>query len=279
MTTTGRCSGQWGRLRSAALGLALALGACTSSATPSSTSTDNATTTALSEATQTATTASGQLACTPDDAQISACDGKAANDACTLALRDGSDVAGTCLTTIDGTTLGCAPNPPAPPAAAVTACDGKAAGDTCTLTDDHGGNGSGSAETSTGVCAVARDGTTVACRHTFTPPQAAIDACTSKASGDACTLTGRSGATLTGTCGLGPHGTSTVLACDPGGHFPDATAACAGLAAGAACSLAAGREHSDGTCAANSSGTVVCMIECHTMGGPFDCDGAHHGPH
>lgn len=264
-------TGHWGRLRSAAVGFTLALAACTT-ASPTSTSTDNATTTALSEATQTATTTSGQLACTPDDAQISACDGKAANDACTLALRDGSDVAGTCLTTIDGTTLGCAPNPPAPPAAAVTACDSKAAGDACTLADHDG-------STDTGVCAVARDGTTVACRHTFTPPQPAIDACTSKASGDTCTLTGRSGATLTGTCGLGPHGTSTVLACDPGGHFPDAAAACTGLAAGAACSLSSGREHSDGTCAADTSGTVVCMIECHTMGGPFDCDGAHHGPH
>jgi hypothetical protein len=110
---------------------------------------------------------------------------------------------------------------------------------------------------------VARDGTTLACAHAFTPPQAAIDACASKASGDACTLTGRSGASLDGTCGNGPHGTSSVLACGPAGHFPDAATACAGLAAGAACSLSAGHEHSDGTCTADSTGAVLCAVACH----------------
>jgi len=268
ITITTKYGAGWSRLAGA--GLALAFAACTTSG-DSTTSTTAVTTTALASAMQTATTSAGQLACSPDDAQIAACSGKVANDACTLALLDGSAVDGTCLTTIDGATVACAPNPPAPPADAVTACDGKSAGDACTREDDHRG------DTDSGLCAVARDGTTLACARTFTPPQGAIDACASKVSGDACTLTGRSGQSLNGICGNGPHGTSTVLACGPTGHFPDAAAACAGLAAGATCSLSAGHEHSDGTCTADSTGAVLCTVACHTMGGPFDCDGAHHG--
>jgi len=94
----------------------------------------------------------------------------------------------------------------------------------CTLADAD-------ADEDAGVCAIAHDGTTLACARTFTPPQPAIAACASKTSGDACMLTGHEDHGFTGTCSAGPNGSASVLACRPAGHFPDAAAACANLAA------------------------------------------------
>jgi hypothetical protein len=227
----------------------IALGACTTSGAGATTA-DN---TALTAALVNATSASGTLACAPTTTQVDACSGKAASDSCVLTLNSTS-VAGTCRTSIDGS-IGCAPNPPAPPAAAVSACDGKAQDDACTIADTD-------ADVDAGVCTIARDGTTLACARTFTPPQVAIDACASKASGDACAMTGHEGRSCAGACSTGPAGDSSVLACRPAGKFPDAAAACADLAAGAACTMSAGHEHGSGVCTADTTGAVVCVLPC-----------------
>jgi hypothetical protein len=68
-----------------------------------------------------------------------------------------------------------------------------------------------------------------------------------------------------------------VLACRPSGHFPDAAAACANLAAGAACTMSAGHEHGDGTCTADSAGAVVCVMACRGHEGGRKGDDDDHG--
>src|SRR5207248_2557659 len=89
----------------------------------------------------------GTLSCTPGQTQIDACTGKAAGDACTLTRGDsGVTDAGTCRATLDGKSVACVPNPPAPPQPAVDACTGKASGDACTVAEREG--------SSSGTCAV-----------------------------------------------------------------------------------------------------------------------------
>jgi hypothetical protein len=95
-------------------------------------------------------------------------------------------------------------------------------------------------------------------------------------------MTGHEGHSCTGTCATGAAGGSSVLACRPTGRFPDATAACADLAAGAACTMSAGREHGSGVCTADTTGAVVCVLPCGGHeGGPrgdgHDSDGDRQG--
>lgn len=222
--------------------------------------------------------ATGTLLCAPTQAQIDACAGMAAGATCSLTAPDGTtQIAGTCHETIDGAAVACAPNPPGPPQELVDACTGKAAGDACTVTEEDG-------DTRNGNCVTARDGTTLICGRDFTPPQAAIDACATLAAGDTCTMpAGGDGEhdedgdteTESGICSNGPAGTGP-LACTEADHVnPPATRACAGLAAGAACSIGHDGHGPSGTCVVPAAGgDAVCVPACSDLGGHFG-DGDH----
>jgi hypothetical protein len=236
-------------------------------------SSKSATTSALSAAFASSTDAAGTLLCAPAQAQLDACASKAAGDACELTPPSGTvTVAGTCRTTLDGTAVACSPNPPAPPQELVDACAGSTLGATCQVDEPFG-------ETRPGVCVTARDGTTLVCGRVRTPPQAAIDACTTLAAGDACTMPSRMGSgTIPGICSLGPASTGP-LACSPGRDLlPHGAEACTGLAAGAACTLGH-RHEASGTCVTPADGSaVVCVPACADLGGRFACrDGGHDG--
>ena len=216
-----------------------------------------------------ATDAAGTLLCSPAQAQIDACAGLAAGDACTLTSvpfpGGETTVAGTCRATLDGAPVACAPIPRGPPAELVEACTGKAAGDACAVTAPDG-------EAHAGVCMTAHDGATLVCGRQHVPPQAAIDACAAFVAGDACTMPNRDGTgTVTGVCSLGPASTGP-LACFPAQHLrPNATEACAGLAAGAACSVGRHGEL-NGTCVVPAAGgDALCVPACVDLGGRFRC--------
>jgi hypothetical protein len=239
---------------------------------------------ALSATVATASTASGTLLCAPSDPQIAACSGKAAADVCSLAATDGGSAkAGVCDLTIDGTVLACVPTPPAPQAGLVTACSGLTQGTACTATETDG-------DMIAGECGLAEGGTTLFCTRVRTPSQVSIAACTSKAAGDACSFTGNGteadgGPDVeTGTCSLGSTGTGP-LACEKASDLlPEATAACAGLAAGVSCTLSDHRESVTGTCTTPAAGgAAVCVVACSDLGGSFECagdqGGGNHGRH
>lgn len=247
---------------------ALLVTACGSGSTSNGASSNAAAVSAMAASLSSATDASGTLMCTPSQAQVDACASLAAGAACTLTstAADGTTVTrdGTCRASLDGATVGCAPNPPAPPAALVDACTAKVLGDACTVTEADG-------DTHTGLCVTARDGATLVCGRAHTPPQVAIDACATAAAGDTCTFSGMMGAAHTGVCSLGPAGTGP-LACAPAQAIrPSATAACSGLAAGAACTI--GYRHAlTGTCVVPAAGgDPVCLAACGALGGPFAC--------
>jgi hypothetical protein len=214
-----------------------------------------------------ATSATGTLLCTPSADQTAACAGLFAGDACTLTSPDGATTRpGTCRASLDGSTVACAPNPPAPPQALVDACNGLALGATCTATEPDG-------EIHQGVCVTARDGSTEICGRPHDPPQAAIDACTSLTAGATCAMVGRDGtSTVAGICSLGPAGTG-VLACAPPHELrPSATRACAGLAVGDPCTIGSDRHPVTGACVSpGQSGITVCQVGCSAAGGPFRC--------
>src|ERR1700682_4702565 len=98
-------------------------------------------------------------------------------------------------------------------------------------------------------------GSTLACFHSHSPPQAAIAACSGHAAGDSCTLPGyRDAGTIAGTCSLGPVSTGP-LACRPAHELEgDVTAACFGLVAGSACTLSSRHEHVAGSCVTPADG-------------------------
>jgi hypothetical protein len=240
----------------------------------SSSTTDGAS--ALDATIASATDAAGTLLCSPSQAQVDACAGLVAGDPCTLAnvILPGGEttVAGACRATLDGTTVACAPVPRGPPAELVEACTDKAAGDACEVTAPDG-------ESHTGVCATARDGTTLVCGRQHVPPQAAIDACSTLAAGDACTMPAHDGTgTVTGVCSLGPASTGP-LACAPAQHLrPNATEACAGLEAGAACTVGHHGELSGSCVVPAAGGDAVCLPACADVGGRFRCGpGGHEG--
>lgn len=100
----------------------------------------------------------------PPPGAIAACSGRAAQDACQVALG-GQAEAGTCATLADGT-LACRPSSPppqhGPPPEAVQACAGCAEGEACAVTLDG--------DTLDGVCEGAPGGG-LACRPTdLLPP-------------------------------------------------------------------------------------------------------------
>ncbi len=254
---------------SAALAGALILG-CGGSGTMGANGASSASTsTALSAALASSSASSGTLLCTPAQAQIDACTSKASGATCTLSSTTNgvtTTVDGTCRTTLDGATVACSPNPPAPPQELVAACAAKASGDACTVTEAFG-------DTRSGTCIAARDSSTLVCGRVQTPPQAAIDACTSHAAGDTCTLTGGMGhGTMSGVCSLGPASTGP-LACAPAHDLlPNGQAACTGLAVGAACSIGMGHDAKSGSCVMPAGGTsAVCVPSCADLGGRFQC--------
>ena len=232
-------------------------------------------TSALSSALEASTAASGTLLCAPAPEQVAACASKATGDACELTPPDGAPaVAGTCRSTLDGVAVACAPNPPAPPQELVDACTGKVAGVTCQVTEAFG-------NTRDGVCVTARDGATLVCGRVRVPPQGAIDACASLAAGDTCTMPGLGGmmGAGSGVCSLGPASTGP-LACAPQKDLlPHGEQACAGLAAGAPCTLGRRHEAVSGTCVAPAADSAaVCVVACADLRGRFTCGPAgRHG--
>jgi hypothetical protein len=230
----------------------------------------------LSSAIISAAASTGTLPCTPNDDQAAACSGRAAGDACTLPARGdaGTGPAGTCRATVDGSSVGCVPNPPAPPQGAVDACSGKAAGEACTFTDRHG-------DADDGACLTPPGQSVLACAPVRTPPAEAVTACSGKAAGDACTLPARDDGHTppAGACGLGPAGAGPLACAPPHGLGADAAAACTGLATGAACTMASPHGSATGTCVAPSAGgSDVCLVACGALGpGPGGPHG-HGGP-
>lgn len=223
---------------------------------------------ALSTAYASTAESTGTLLCAPSQAQIEACATLAAGDTCTLTGADGSTtIDGTCRATLDGASVACAPNPPAPPQPLVDACSGKVLGDACSVSEPFGGE-------RTGACVTARDGATLVCGRVHTPPQVAIDACATLAAGDACTMASPRAATetVTGVCSMGPASTGP-LACAPAQELlPRGTQACAGLAAGAACGLGRDGHGASGSCVTPAAGgDAVCVVACADLGGRFDC--------
>jgi len=95
------------------------------------------------------------------------------------------------------------------------------------------------------------------------PPQEAIDACSNRAEGDACSVT-FGDRTIEGTCRRGPNGDGP-LACapkgPPPGPPPEAVQACANLAKGDACKVTLGDRTLEGTCVSGPSGKepLACM--------------------
>jgi hypothetical protein len=102
------------------------------------------------------------------------------------------------------------------------------------------------------------------------PPQEAIDACSGKASGDACSVAFH-GQTLEGTCRNGPDGQG-ALACLPArppGPPPEAKAACDGKSEGATCSVTHGDQTMTGACrrGPDGNGDLVCAPSGPPPGG------------
>lgn len=248
-------------LLASALAVSALLGGCGAGSSAADTS-------ALAAALESSVAASGTLLCSPAEAQLAACTGKVAGDACVLTPPGGApEVAGTCRPTIDGTAVACAPNPPAPPQELVDACSGKAAGVACQVAEPFG-------NARDGVCVTARDGATLVCGRAHVPPQGAIDACATLAAGDACTMPGHmGGGTMAGVCSLGPASTGP-LACAPRKDLlPHGEQACSGLAVGAACTLGRRHEAVTGTCVAPAvDGAAVCVVACGDLRGRFTCE-------
>lgn len=214
------------------------------------------------------THASGTLVCTPGEAQIADCDGLAVGEDCTLVSSDGTKTwPGTCRATVDGATIACAPNPPAPPAELVAACAGLAAGDACESTDKLG-------TTHEGVCVTGKDGATLLCGRKMKPPAEATAACADKAAGDECTVTGTK-KTFTGVCSLGPAGTGTLACTHARDLVSPAEKACAGLEAGAECTLGKKGSLLAGNCVVPASGdAALCVLPCVNVSGRFDYEGS-----
>lgn len=250
-----------------ALTLSILVGACGSQGNGTSGAADPALL-ALSAALESGSAASGTLLCRPADLQVTACNGLAAGAACAIPGPLGLPVPGTCRTTLDGSAVACAPNPPAPPVEVVAACAGKAAGVACEVLEPFG-------IVRDGVCMTARDGSTLVCGRVHTPPPVAVDACTGKAAGDACTVVASGGLpAISGVCSLGPASTGP-LACAPRQDLiPNGEAACAGLPAGAACTLGQGHATVGGSCVVPAAGGApVCLVDCAALRGRFECRG------
>jgi hypothetical protein len=147
----------------------------------------------------------------------------------------------------------------APSAGQVDACSAKTAGDACSL----GGRKDGGWAI-TGTCRTTVDGTQVACAPNL-PAFAVgrVNACSGKASGDACQASGPSGWTFQGVCVTRPF--AAGLVCGRVHTPPQASVdACAGLSSGEAC-VRTEKHHRDG-----GSAMGVCTVG-PTGTGPLAC--------
>jgi hypothetical protein len=221
---------------------------------------------ALSEAVAGLSVSTGVLACAPTAEQVALCASLAEGAVCTLTTPQGDQREGRCRPSLVGA-VACAPLPPPPPPLLVDACEGKAEGDPCSFEKRAG-------EVEQGLCARRLDGAAVACVHALSLPQPAVEACQGKAKGESCSFVGPGGEPLQGLCGFGPAEVGTVLGCGPVGRLGPAEAACAGLGAGAACTLIAGPARASGSCTSDDQGAVVCVVACGSLGHPF---GPGHG--
>ena len=155
----------------------------------------------------------------------------------------------------------------APSEGMVDACSDKASGDACALL----GRGDGGWSLP-GSCRSTFDGTGLACVPTPAgPPGFLVNACSGKALGGACTVTGPTGP---GVCRTGPTG---AMACRPA-SLPGSEA-CAGLDAGAACTLGFGHkpreEGLSGNCVVPAAGgAATCLVSCTDL---FHKRHHHHG--
>lgn len=194
----------------------------------------------------------------PPQEAIDACTGKAVGDACSFALG-GQTLTGKCVAPPPNAPAGAAaaclpdrpPGPPqGPPPEAIEACKGKAAGDDCSVTHDG--------RTLNGKCVPpppnAPAGAPLACLPPPPPPpQEAIDACTGKAVGDACSVT-HDGHTVDGKCVTPPPGApaGAPVACllPPPPPPQEAIDACAGKAVGDDCTVTLDGHSLGGKCVA-----------------------------
>jgi hypothetical protein len=118
----------------------------------------------------------------------------------------------------------------APSARQVDACSGQAAGAACSLDGRQDAGWS-----IPGTCRTTLDGSDVACVPSFDRfASARANACTGKASGDACQVSGQSGWGFEGVC-VAPRSGLGLVCGHPRTPPPPAAAACNGLAAGDAC--------------------------------------------
>jgi hypothetical protein len=206
-------------------------------------------------------TATGPLRCAPSTGMLDACSNKALGDGCSLSgKRDGGwSLSGSCRSTLDGTGLACVPTPPGPPPFLVNACSGQSSGVACKVTGPSG-------HTFEGSCVAARNTGTLFCGKPHTPPAAAVDACTGKSAGDGCERPEHhDGGSKPGICRTGPGGNGP-LACRPASS-PGALA-CAGLDAGATCTVDFGHkkhggEGLSGSCVVPAGGGAsTCLVAC-----------------
>jgi hypothetical protein len=146
--------------------------------------------------------------------------------------------------------LRCAPSP-----GMLDACSGKASGDGCALSGKRDGGWS-----LPGSCRSTFDGAGLACVPTPPgPPGFLANACSGKAAGGACTVTGPAGNTFDGTCRTGRA--NSTLFCGRA-HSPPAAVveACSGKAAGDACSRPERKDGGSkpGVCRNGPSGDLAC---------------------
>jgi hypothetical protein len=143
----------------------------------------------------------------------------------------------------------------APSEGMLDACSGKAGGDACALSGRRDGGWS-----LPGSCRSTLDGAGLACVPTPPgPPSFLVNACSGKASGGACTVTGPAGHTFDGTCRTGrANGT---LFCGRANSPPAAVVeACSGMASGDACSRPDRKDGGTkpGVCRTGPSGALAC---------------------
>ena len=100
------------------------------------------------------------------------------------------------------------------------------------------------------------------------PPQAALDACSSAKAGDTCSMTLHDH-TMTGVCRQTPDGAALVCYPDhPPGPPPEAISACSGRAEGAACTISHDGHELSGTCAKGPDNTTLACRPSHPPGPP-----------
>ncbi len=131
----------------------------------------------------------------PPPEALTACEGKAAEQACEVNLG-GRALPGTCAPTPDQR-LACRPRPPPE---AFAACQGKAASDACEVTPPGRGQAS---RPLPGECAAGPDAQLFCRPARPPPPPESFDACAQKAEGDACSVS-HAERTLQGKCASTP---------------------------------------------------------------------------